>query len=382
MQANAHQSGSGPLAGVKVLDFGQVVSAPMGAMWLAEQGADVVKVEPPAGDPLHLSGPTVNGYSALYAGVNRAKRLEVLDLSDADSRPRLEELIRWADVLIQNFRPGVAERLGLGWEDAKALNDRLIYVSVSGFGPDGPYAGQRVYDMAVQAVTGMADAQSIASGKPTLMADIVVDKVTSLTVAQAATAALFERERSGKGQHIEIAMLDAALAWHWPEGLWHETFPDAESDYPPYAKLNKPVPAKDGAVVQGAMQYKEATALAKAVGMGHLLAEERFSTLETWRENGREFWRALNAKVAETPVAELREGFIREEAIGAVINPAEAVKDDPQVKHRDLIRDIELEGVGRVRAPRHPARFSRTPAGDPKAPPPKPAATPSKPGGG
>lgn len=366
MQANADTVGRGPLAGVKVVDFGQVVSAPMGAMWLAEQGAEVIKVEPPGGDPLHLSGPRVNGYSALYAGVNRAKRLETLDIKNPESRPRLEELIRWADVLIQNFRPGVAERLGLGWEDARRLNERLIYVSVSGFGPDGPYAGQRVYDMAVQAVTGMADAQSIASGKPTLMADIVVDKVTSLTVAQAATAALYEREKSGEGQHIEIAMVDAALAWHWPEGMWHETFPDFDGDYPVYAKLNKPVEAKDGAVVLGAMQYKEAQALAKAVGCEGLLSDERFDTLEKWRENGRDFWRTLNAKVAETPKAKLREGFIREEAIGAVINSAEEVSGDPQIRHRDLIRDVEQPGVGRMKAPRHPARFSRTRVADPR----------------
>ena len=361
---------SGPLAGVKVVDFGQVVSAPMGAMWLAEQGAEVIKVEPPEGDPLHLSGPNVDGYSALYAGVNRAKTLETLDLKDPASRGRVEELIRWADVLIQNFRPGVAERLGLGWEDARALNDGLIYASVSGFGTDGPYGGQRVYDMAVQAVTGMADSQTIASqGTPTLMASIVVDKVTSLTVAQAVTAALFEREKSGKGQHVEIAMVDAALAWHWPEGHWHNAFADHASDYPSYAKLNRPMPAKDGAVILGAMQYKEAIALAKAVGMAELLEEERFSTLQKWRENGKEFWRTLKARVAETPKMQLRDGFIREEAIGAVINSAEEVLADPQIVHRELVQEVEMEGIGRLRAPRHPARFSRTPVDAPKPPP-------------
>ncbi|EMD83055.1 CaiB/BaiF CoA transferase family protein [Pacificimonas flava] len=360
----------GPLAGVKIVDFGQIVSAPMAAMWLAEQGAEVVKVEPPSGDPLHLSGPSVEGYSAFYASVNRAKRLETLDLADETNRPRLMELIGWADILLQNFRPGVADRLGLGWKQASAHNPRLIYCSISGFGPDGPYAGQRVYDMAVQAVSGMADAQSIASGgRPTLMADIVVDKVTALTAAQAVTAALYERERSGRGQHIELAMLDAALAFHWPDGLWHETFPGVGADYPPYARLNRPVPAKDGAVILGAMQYKEAQALARAVGMPQLMEEERFSTLEKWRANGGDFWRALKAKVAETPVADLREGFIREEAIGAVINPAAAVPNDPQVRHRELVQTIDQPGCGPMRAPRHPARFGRTPVAGPKPAP-------------
>ncbi|MEE4349499.1 MAG: CoA transferase [Pacificimonas sp.] len=352
----------GPLDGVKVLDFGQVVSAPMGAMWLAEQGAEVIKVEGPQGDPMRRNPPQKNGLSSLYAGVNRGKTLEELDLGDPASKERLAELIRWADVLIQNFRPGVAERLGLGWETAQALNDRLIYISVSGFGPDGPYSGQRVYDMAVQAVSGMAHAQGIASGKPTLMAGIVVDKVTSLNVAQSACAALYEREQSGRGQHIEIAMLDAALAFHWPDGFWNEAFVEPADPFPPYAKLNKPLPAKDGAVIIGAMQYKEAVALVRAVGVPDMMDDPKFATMKDWAANGKEFWRTLAGIIADTPVETLREGFIREEAIGAVITAAEDVLTDPQVVHRQLVQTYDQPGVGPMYAPRHPPRFSRTPA--------------------
>ncbi|MBV7257872.1 CoA transferase [Pacificimonas sp. WHA3] len=365
---------TGPLAGVKVLDFGQIVSAPMAGMWLGDQGAEVIKVEGPEGDPLASLGPAKAGLGAMYAAVNRGKTLEVIDLSDEANRPRLEALIAWADVLIQNFRPGVAARLGLGWARAQEINDRLIYVSISGFGDDGPYAGQRVYDMAVQAISGLAGAQTLASGgKPTLMAGIVADKVTALTAAQAATAALFERETSGRGQHVECVMLDSALAFHWPDGMWNQSFIEDEkggaSAFPEYAMLNKPLPAKDGAVIIGAMQYKEAQALARAIGEDDLLNDARFSDLKRWRENGKPFWRLLAARIAEMPVAELRKGFLREDAVGAVIANAGDIADDPQVRHRSLILTLDEPGVGSVYAPRHPPRFSRTPAHAPRPAP-------------
>ena len=360
---------AGPLSGVKVLDFGQIVSAPMAGMWLAEQGAEVVKVEGPAGDPLSTMGPMKGGVSAMYANVNRGKRLEVLDLGDPASRARLNELIGWADVLIQNFRPGVADRLGLGWKHAQALNDRLIYVSISGFGSDGPYAGQRVYDMAVQAISGMAGAQTAAGGQPALMAGIVVDKITALTAAQAVSAALFERASSNKGQHIDCVMLDAALAFHWPDGMWNQSFVGEATPFPEYSALNKPVAAKDGAVIFGAMQYKEAEALARAVGAEDLLADERFADKEAWRKNARDFWRAITAKIGTLPVADLRAGFLREDAVGAVIAAADEVEADPQVRHRGLIREIDQPGAGPMRVPVHPTRFSRTAVSGPKPAP-------------
>ncbi|MGB7404145.1 MAG: CoA transferase [Pacificimonas sp.] len=354
---------TGPLQGMKVLDFGQIVSAPMAAMWLGDQGAEVIKVEGPDGDPMHQLGPRKGDLSAIYAAVNRGKTMEQLDLGNAASRDRLAELIRWADVLIQNFRPGVADRLGLGWERAKELNPRLVYCAISGFGTDGPYAGQRVYDMAVQAISGLGGAQSIASGgKPTLMAGIVADKITAMTTAQAATAALLERERSGEGQYIEIAMLDAALSFHWPDGMWNQSFAEGGGQFPEYAALNKPLPAKDGAVIIGAMQYKEAIALAKAVDEPELLDDPRFAEVDSWRKNGKDFWRLLAAKIADMPVAKLREGFLREDAVGAVINASDAVADDPQVKHRGLIKTVDEPRLGPMYAPRHPARFGRTPA--------------------
>ncbi len=361
---------TGPLAGIKVADFGQIVSGPMAALWLADQGAEVIKIEAPEGDPMRYLGPGREEMSAIYIAVNRGKRCEVLDLQHADSRPRLCEILAWADVLIQNFRPGVADRLGLGWDAARAINRRLIYCAISGYGDDGPYAGLRVYDPIVQATTGLAAVQGVASGQPTLMGTLVADKTTALTAAQAITAALYHRERTGEGQYVEVAMLDATLAWAWPDAMWSDSFTDGHgANFPAYAALNRPLPAKDGAVVIGAMQHKEGDALMRALGLDALVSDPRYATPAQRRANMREWMAVIAARIAELDVATLRAAFIREGAVGAVVNDTRTLAADPQIVHRDLVAEVEQPGIGTLRAPRHPARFSVTPAHPPRPAP-------------
>lgn len=361
---------TGPLAGIKVADFGQVVSGPMAGLWLAEQGADVLKIEGPGGDPMRYLGPGREDMSAIYIAVNRGKRCEILDLSKPESRPRLNEIIAWADVLIQNFRPGVAERLGLGWEDARAINPRLIHCSISGYGDDGPYAALRVYDPIVQATAGLVASQSAEAGSPTLMGTLVADKTTALTAAQAITAALFHRERSGEGQRIDVAMLDATLAWHWPDGMWSHSFTDGHGlNFPAYAALNRPWPAKDGIVVIGAMQHHEGDALLRALDLAEMIEDPRYATPAERRRNIREWRQMVADRIAEMDVETLRAAFIREGAVGAVVNEPTQIADDPQVAHRGLVVEVEQPGIGTLRAPRHPARFSATPAHPPRPAP-------------
>jgi crotonobetainyl-CoA:carnitine CoA-transferase CaiB-like acyl-CoA transferase len=361
---------TGPLAGIRVADFGQVVSGPMAGLWLADQGADVLKIEGPEGDPMRYLGPGREEMSAIYIAVNRGKRCEVLDLQNPESRPRLTEIIAWADVLIENFRPGVPERLGLGWEEARAINPRLIYCAISGYGDDGPYATLRVYDPIVQATTGLAAAQGAAAGQPMLMGTLVADKTTALTAAQAITAALYHRERTGDGQKIEVTMLDATLAWAWPDSMWADSFTDGHgANFPAYAALNRPWPAKDGFVVIGAMQHREGDALMRALGLDVLAADPRYATPAERRSNMREWMAAIAARIAEHDVETLRAAFIREGAVGAVVNDARSLGADPQIVHRGCVVEVEQPGVGTLRAPRHPARFSATPAHDPRPAP-------------
>jgi crotonobetainyl-CoA:carnitine CoA-transferase CaiB-like acyl-CoA transferase len=362
---------TGPLAGIRVVDFGQIVSGPMAAMWLGDQGAEVIKVENPAGDPMALLGPVRDGRSSMYIAVNRGKTREMLDLGEPQSRVRLDELLAWADVLIENFRPGVAERLGLGWDRAHAVNPRLVYCSIRGYGEDGPYANVRVYDPAIQATSGMIATQAAANGgPPALMGGIIADKVTALSAAQAITAALYARERGAPGQRIEIAMLDAAVAFHWPDAMWTNSFTDGgDQNVPPYASLNKPIAARDGHVVVGVLQHREGEALMRAIGLAHVNEDPRFSAPEARAKHRAEWFALATARIAELDVATLREAFAREGAVGAVVNAPETLADDPQVRHNGIIVTVAEPGIGPVRAARHPVRFSATPAHPPRPAP-------------
>jgi len=210
---------SGPLSGFKIIDLSRVLSGPISTGLLADQGADVIKVEPPAGDIIRQMGGG-KGLGPGFLTVNRGKRSISLDLKSSAGIDVVKQLVQDADVFVQNFRPGAIEGMGLGYDVLKAINPRLIYVSISGFGETGPYAHKRVYDPVIQALSGMADIQANdANDRPRMMRTVIPDKTTGLTVSQAITAALLSRERTGEGQKIKVAMLDTMIAFLWPEGL-------------------------------------------------------------------------------------------------------------------------------------------------------------------
>src|SRR5690349_3167069 len=201
----------GPLGGVRVLDLSAYIAGPYGCTLLADQGADVIKVEPPAGDNLRQYPSTLEGENRAFLGVNRSKRGVILDLkSDADRRILLG-LAREADVLVHNFRPGVPERLGIDFESLEALNPRLIYCAVTGYGETGEMAGRAGYDQVLQAMTGMCVLQGKADGPPELTYGSPVDYYAAALVAAGVASALFERERSGLGQYVGVSLLRSAL---------------------------------------------------------------------------------------------------------------------------------------------------------------------------
>jgi crotonobetainyl-CoA:carnitine CoA-transferase CaiB-like acyl-CoA transferase len=362
---------AGPLAGIKIVDLSQVVSGPMAAVMLADQGAEVIKVETPAGDSVRTMGPRKGDRSAMFIAVNRGKRSIVLDLKTEGGRAVLERLVGWADVLIENFRPGTLERLGLGYDRCAALNPRLIFASITGFGQDGPYKNIRVYDPVVQAVSGIAASQLDLNGKPSLVRTIVADKVTALTMAQAITAALFHRERTGQGQRVDVAMLDAALAFNWPEGMYNQSFEDEPPpEFPEYGSLSRLWKAADGQVAIGMMQDIEFVALARAVGLPDLAEDERLRSMGGRMKHQKEWAPRLTAAIAAMSVDDLMKGFIREGAVGGRVNTAATVTDDPQVRHNGTVVSIDHGGDGRVRAARPPARFAASPA-EPGGPAPR-----------
>ncbi len=215
----------GPLSGFRVIDVSEMISGPLASMILADQGADVIKVEPPNhGESSRQIVSHRAGMAALYANCNHGKRSIGLNLKSKEGVEILRELVRGADVFVQNWRPGAAERLGVGEADLREINPGLVYASVTGYGDDGPYAQRRSYDPIFQALTGYISSQTNPEVPvPDLVRNAVVDKATSHQLAQGITAALLARERGAGGQHVRVAMLDAALSFFWPDGMMRHT---------------------------------------------------------------------------------------------------------------------------------------------------------------
>ena len=352
---------SGPLDGIRVVDLSQIVSGPMAACILADQGADVIKVETPGGDPVRTLGPRKGDLSSMFITVNRGKRGIVLDLKQPAACDILCGLISSADVLLENFRPGAIERLGFGYERCREINPRLVFASINGFGPDGPYANIRVYDPVVQAVSGLAATQVDTDGRIGLIRSLIADKVTALTAAQAITAALFQRERTGIGQRVDIAMLDAAVAFNWADGMYNHCFiDDAPPPFPEYGSMMRLWPAANGQVAVGSLQNSEFFALARAVGLPELADDERLRSVGGRMAHRQEWTPKLSAALKATDLDTLMLAFIREGAVGGRVNSLAEVVDDPQVRHNGIVAEIDHGAEGRVQTPRPPARFGAT----------------------
>lgn len=211
-----------PLDGYRIIELTSTVSGPIAGMILADQGADVIKIEPPAvGDLARYMGSSRNGMSAMYAVLNRNKRSLVLDFKQVSDKNIFYKLIQTADVLIENYRPGIVKKLGIDYEALQILRPDLIYVSISGYGQTGPYSNRRVYDPLIQASSGTAAGQ--CESRPTNVRTVMFDKVTGFTAAQAITAALLQRVKTGSGQYLPISMLASALYYQWPDFMWSHT---------------------------------------------------------------------------------------------------------------------------------------------------------------
>lgn len=364
---------AGPLDGIRIIDLSQIVSGPMACQMLADQGAEVIKVESPGGDPVRTLGPRKADLSSMFIAVNRGKQGLCLDLKSPDGIAVLERLVTTADVLVENFRPGVLTRLGLDWDRLHSLNPRLIYCSITGFGPDGPYQNVRVYDPVIQAVSGIAASQVDKEGTPGLVRHLVADKVTALTAAQAITAALLRRERAGAdapGERIEVAMLDAAVAFNWPEGMYNHSFvDDAPDPWPEYGAQMRLWKAADGQVAIGALQTAEFIALTRSLGRDDLAEDPRFQTSAGRIRHQREWAPQVSAEIARRTRAELMDGFVANGAVGGPVVQLADVPDDAQVQHNRICIEVaHSDAVGRVRQARAPARFGQ--ALDPPGPAP------------
>ena len=360
----ADEAPPGPLAGVRVVDLTAMISGPVATMMLADQGADVIKVEPPSGDLVRHMGATRGGLSATFLSANRSKRSVVLDLKTSLGLEALKRLVRSADVFVQNFRPGAAERMGIGEAALRAEREDLIYVSISGFGETGPYAHKRVYDPVIQALSGLAAIQADRdTGRPRMVRTIVPDKVTALTAAQAITAALFARERHGGGQHLKLAMLDATVAFLWPEGMTGHTFVGAEVAAARSQLAQDLIFATaDGYITAGAVSDAEWAGMCRVLERPEWEQDERFRTAQDRVENVAERLRLTAEVLATRPSAYWLERLDMEGVPCAPVLSRGEVIGHEQIIANELLAEYAHPDAGRIRQPRPAARFDRTPA--------------------
>ena len=329
-----------------------------------DQGADVVKIEAPAGETMRHYGSRKRGMSAAFLSCNRNKRSLCIDLKDAVGLAIVKRLVAGADVLVQNFRPGTIERIGLGEDVVRALAHDIVYVSISGFGETGPYAHQRVYDPVIQALSGLAEIQADRdSGRPRMVRTIVPDKTTALTAAQAITAALLARERTGRGQHVRLAMLDAMVAYLWPEASSSLSFVGDERDPAGDQMFADLVfEARDGFITAGAVSDGEWAGMCRAFGRAELVNDPRFNSPRARVANAAERRAIMQAEIARYPSSEILARFDREGVPSAPVLSRTEVLNDPQVQANALFEEHVDAVLGTVRQPRPAARFDSTPA--------------------
>ena len=354
----------GPLEGVKILDLTSMVSGPMGAMILADQGAEVIKVEPLAGDQLRHMAATHNGVNAPFYSCNRGKKSLAIDLKSKEGKEILNKLVEQSDVFMQNFRPGTIERMGFGYEELKKINPKLIFLSISGFGNKGPYAQSRVYDPVIQALSGATDIQADRdTGTPKMFRIVVADKVTSLTASQAVSSALYAREKTSQGQHIKLSMLDSVIAFFWPEGMTGLVFEENEFDVRKLQGSQDLIyQAKDRYITAGAVSDAEWMGMCRALNMEELIEDERFSTSSARVINAEERKQITGAEIKKWNSEDILERFQAEGVPSApLLDRMELMHHEQIIANKTILRE-HYKGFGEVRQAKPAAYFENTPS--------------------
>ncbi|MCX6509709.1 MAG: CoA transferase [Actinobacteria bacterium] len=358
---------TGPLSGVKVLDLSIALTGPYAAALLADQGADVVKIERPGiGDIARWVGVAVNGMSAFYLACNRGKRCIALDLSTAEGQEIAVQLAADADVILQNFRPGVIDRLGLGYEAIRKINPDVVYASISGYGPVGPYRDRSAYDTSIQAYAGFAATQAEpGGGPPTFLRQNAADKVSSLYAAQAITAALFARASGRGGQHLELGMADACVSFLWAEAAGNEVLLDSDGTMPSSFNAGfSPMRFLDGWGIVVPTTDADFAGMCKSLDVEGW-DDPRIKTVGERRKNRDVLEPIMDmcyAMAANLTQAEATERFIRERVAFAMVLTAAEMVDDPHAVAIGMFEEFDHPVVGRARLPRHPTQFHETPA--------------------
>ena len=354
----------GTLEGIRIIDLTSQLSGPWATMILADQGADVVKVEMPGqGDHTRTGGNRRGGLSASFLNLNRNKRSISIDLKSEQGRALLERLCAKADVLVQNFRPGVVERLGIDETAIRRVAPAIVYVSISGFGELGPYAAKPAYDPVVQALSGLTSVQAGAdSERPRLIRTVLPDKLTAVTAAQAIASALVYRFRTGKGQHIRLSMLDAVRGFLWASDMGAQTYVGHVASARTAASfIDLIYETADGFLTVAVMSDKEWAALTRALERPEWLEDPRFKT-PALRDQNINDRLAMTQEVLKTRSSEtwLRRLEAEQVPCAPVLTRSQAIAH-PQVLASGILLQSEHPFAGTLRQARAAARFSETP---------------------
>ena len=352
----------GPLNSIKVLDLTSMVSGPLAAAILGDQGADVLKVEPVHGEQLRHLGEPHNGVPASFFSCNRNKKSLAVDLKTEAGKDILWKLIDSADVLLQNFRPGAMSRMGFDESEVRRRNKRIIYVSISGFGDKGPYAHKRVYDPIIQGLSGATDIQADRNtGRPNMFRIILADKVSAMTAAQAVSSALFHRERVGEGQHIQLSMLDATVAFFWPEAMTGLTFAEKETDVTKtFSSIDLIYETSDGYITISVISDKEWKGICEVLNCEELIQDERFVTSRARRQHSEERRSVIGEMVEKWTSEELLKSLDENDVPCAPLLNRMDLMEHPQIVESQTIQKLDFEGFGEVRQARPAARFQLT----------------------
>ena len=341
-----------------------MISGPVCTMMLGDQGADVIKVEPLTGELTRKVGKQKNGMTTSFLCANRSKRSITLNLKDKKGINILKKLIKNADVLVQNFRPGTMKRMGLNYEEVKKINKEIIYVSISGFGEKGPYANHRVYDPVIQALSGLADIQrDQKTNFPKMVRTIIPDKTTGMAAAQAISSALFYKERYGKGQHIKLAMLDVMVAYLWPEGSASLSFIGEEGD-PSDGQMGLDLvfETKDSKyITAGAVTDKEWLGMCEALERKDLLNDPRFNTPRARFENKTERRLLIAEEIKKHNAEEILFKLHKNEVPSAPILTRTELLKNEQIVANEIIEFHDSKIFGTIRSPRPAPIYSDSP---------------------
>lgn len=349
-----------PLEGIRVLEFSTMITASFAAMMLAEQGADVIKVEPiEIGDPMRHLGTQKGGQSALFSNCNRGKRSLRVDLKSDAGRQAVEDLARDTDVVLTNYRLGVMDRFGLGSDHLRSLNPRMIYVGITGFGTEGPRKDSPAYDPIIQAQTGFTAVQGQGKHGPEFMRSLMCDKITAYTACQTVLTALYDRERTGEGRHVDLSMVDSALYFLFPDGFMHHTLLDDDVDHhPPLSEILYDISeTSDGGVTISGATPAQQVGLLTAIERLDLFADPRFDSIDKIIENIDAFRDELRAGISRFSTDDLLGRLDENDVPAARPLDYSEVLAHPQFEANDTHDVVEHPQMGSMVRVKPPARF-------------------------